>query len=152
MKATFASTTTVTVERSKAELDALLAKHGAQQRAMIVDDEKGRAAVSFVLGGAHYRLEIPLPSPPVAPRWGEITPKMTRDFEQSKRTRWRAVILVVKAKLEFVAMGVSTVEREFLADLVLPSGDTMHVAFAAKIREAISSGVMPPLMLPEARP
>ena len=36
---TFAEGTSVPVERSKAELDGLLAKHGASQRAMGSDDE-----------------------------------------------------------------------------------------------------------------
>lgn len=42
----YAAGTTVPVERSRAELDKILAKHGATQRGVVQDDEAGRAAVN----------------------------------------------------------------------------------------------------------
>jgi hypothetical protein len=36
------------------------------------------------------------------------------------------LVAVVKAKLVAVEDNISTLEREFVADLVLPNGQTMH--------------------------
>ena len=41
-------------------------------------------------------------------------------YDQACRQRWRALLLVIKAKLEAVTAGISTIETEFLANIVLP--------------------------------
>lgn len=41
------------------------------------------------------------------------------------RQRWRALLLTVKAKLEAVECGISTLEQEFLAFIVLPNSMTL---------------------------
>ena len=38
--------------------------------------------------------------------------------DQACRQKWRALLLVVKAKLEAVSAGISTLEAEFLANIV----------------------------------
>jgi hypothetical protein len=135
----YAAGTTVPVERSRAELDKILAKHGATQRGIVQDDDVGRAAVMFVMAGSQYRLEVPLP---LAPKFS--TPSK---WEQACRERWRAVVLLVKAKLELARLGVSTVQREFMADLVLPNGQTLHTAMQGPIADALKAGMMPKLLL-----
>ncbi len=55
---------------------------------------------------------------------------------------------VVKAKLEAVEAGISTLEREFLADIVLPSGQTFGAWAAPQLESAYANGRMPAL-LPE---
>jgi hypothetical protein len=57
---------------------------------------------------------------------------------------------MLKAKLELVDIGVSSVEREFLADMVLANGQTMHLAVAETIKRSLSTGEAPVLALPEA--
>ena len=44
---TYASGTSVPVERSRAELETLLAKHGADQRGIATDDTRGVATITF---------------------------------------------------------------------------------------------------------
>jgi hypothetical protein len=46
-------------------------------------------------------------------------------WEQVTRQRWRALALVIKAKLEAVTSGISTFEAEFLANTMLPDGRTV---------------------------
>lgn len=153
---TYAENTTVSVEKSKAELDALLRRHGAAQRVFGDDDERGTAFAVFRLADRHYRLEIPMPkledfSTRAKGERGRLFGKRSPDeqrkhHEQACRARWRAVLLVVKAKLELVAMGVSSIEREFFADLLLPDGRTMHRALAEQIEASYKTGAMPPLL------
>jgi hypothetical protein len=148
----FAENTDVTVERSRTELDALLAKHGASQRASYVDDDEGHAAVQFRLAGRMARLQVKYPKP------GDVTAPSNRgglseaewrrrQIEQKQRTAWRRLLLVVKAKLEIIADGGSTFEREFLADILLPDGQTVHELLEAKLETSYRTGGMPKLML-----
>jgi len=51
---TYAAGTSVSVEKSKAALDALLRKHGAGQRVFGDDDVNGKAYVVFALAGRQY--------------------------------------------------------------------------------------------------
>ena len=163
MTASFAKGTNVSVERSHAELNALLQKHGATSRVIGQDDEEDRAVVGFALGGGRYRLNIPLPpSKEVMAHWTrvlrpsllmtgrtclagcqnpiawasggvyrcdkhvqryDVAPKLQA---QRARERWRLVILLVKAKLEAIRLGLSTANREFMADLITDDGRTLE--------------------------
>lgn len=163
---TFAENTSVSVERTKVELDKLLQKHGATQRAMGHDDENGRAVVVFSLGGRQIRMQIPLPKrqefpPPAAASWQTklSTPRswgtwsvarrkewVDEQLEQRSRTRWRCMLLIVKAKLELIELKMSTVEREFLADIALPDGQTVGEWLKPGIEAAYLGGHMPPLL------
>jgi hypothetical protein len=60
---TFAADTKVPVEKSRAEIDALLSKHGATQRGFMADEEACVARVFFTLQKRQIRLEVPLPKP-----------------------------------------------------------------------------------------
>lgn len=161
--ATFAKGTSVAVERSRAELDALLKKHGATSRVIGQDDEHDRAVVGFALAGGRFRLNIPLPPSaeplahwvlairPYKPipgraclpgcqndiayasgavyRCAEHVSKKTypsKQQAQRERERWRLVILLVKAKLEAIRLGLSTANREFMADMITDDGRTLE--------------------------
>jgi hypothetical protein len=139
----FAERTYVTVEESRAELDALLQKHGASSRMIGVDDEQNRAVVAFALGGAKFRLNIPLPEDPHKQRTASGKPNSWKN-EQASRTRWRLVLLLVKAKLEAIRLGLSTAPREFMADLVTDDGRTLE--------EVLAGGGMPQLLLAAGPP
>lgn len=156
----YAEGTQVSVEKSKMELDTLLGKHGATQRMIGVDEDQGRAIVLFTLDGRQVRFEMRLPSlaryliPDSPPRgWDSWTEERQyqwarKQHEQAQRQKWRAILLVTKAKLELVADGMSTVEREFLSDIVLPDGRRVEQLLAPALEQAYLSGEMPPL-LPE---
>lgn len=137
----FAENTQVAVEKTKLELDRLLLKHGATQRGTAHDDERGIAVVFFGLSGRQIRLQVPLPkleqfklragsSWIVASREDQL-----RRWEQACRSRWRAMLLITKAKLEFIALGQSSVDRRSVGEF-LKSG----------LDEAYLNGRMPPLL------
>lgn len=166
MKTTYAEGTSVPVERSRAELDALLGKHGAGARGILIDDDRGLAIIAFQIRGLQYRMEIPLPrrdeyDPAKAPKEGRqanwkrstnpsvLIDRIDKQWQQALRERWRAIVLLLKAKLELVKLGVSTVEKEFLADMVLPNGQTVNTSLGEVISRALAAGTMPTLALPE---
>lgn len=142
----FASDTTVSVERSKAEIERLLGRHGATRFMSGWDGDT--AALGFVLGNRTIQFLLPLPNrdalqfhrtPTGRPRNNPFA--VEQAWEQACRARWRALLLVIKAKLEAVECGISTVEDEFLAWTVLP-GDrrTIGERLRPMIEEAVKTG------------
>lgn len=147
--ATFASNTDVPVERSKLELERVLRRAGAAQYGVAHDDAKGEAICYFKLADRSIRLNVPLPKlsdfkhrAGSSYRLASLADQQRR-WEQACRTRWRGIILVCKAKLELVALGLSTVEREFLADVVLPDGRSVAELFKPVLEQAYRTGAMP---------
>ncbi len=81
-------------------------------------------------------------------------------YDQACRQQWQALLLVVKAKLEAVAAGISTLEAEFLANIVLPDNNTAGEWMIPQIEQAYrtccpprdGSGTVPPVPFPSRRP
>lgn len=68
-------------------------------------------------------------------------------WEQACRSKWRSLYLIIKAKLEAVESGISTVEHEFFYDIVLPNGQTLGEYIAPQLELSYANGDMPPLLL-----
>ncbi len=154
----YAEGTTVSVERSRAEIERLLVQKGAGQFMSAFDTEKGAAIIGWTMGGRMVRLAVPLPRPDQP----EFTQRMYRGrpqpyskvpaetqrarWEQACRSRWRGILLIIKAKLEAIEAGLSTVEREFLADTVMANGETVGAWLRPQLETMYSSGRMPALL------
>lgn len=125
----FAGATEVPVYKSKADIEGLLTKYGAEGyhsgwQAASTDDP-GWDAIEFLWKNRQIRFRIPRPSlndPKVCTYKG---PKQGDWIEQLNRQRWRILMLVIKAKLEAVASGVSVFEEEFMPFIVTESGRTI---------------------------
>ena len=72
--------------------------------------------------------------------------KTQKDTEQIERQRWRALLLIIKAKFEAIESGVSCFDDEFLAHIVLPAGQTVGQWMAPQIEVAYQTGDMPPML------
>lgn len=131
----YAATTKVPVAKTRLEIDTLLERIGAAQRGTYVDDDKNLAVVGFVLGGAKYRIDVPLPARP------RFSPDLSlAKHEQATRSRWRGVLLLLKAKIEAVRLGLTSFEKEFLADRVLGDGRTVQQSIPDIIRTGLAGG------------
>lgn len=147
----FASGTQVPVERSRAEIERTLQRYGAQQFVYGWDQEA--AVIGFVVvveSGERRQVRFKLPLPDRLDREfthhsrGRRTPtEAERRWEQASRQRWRALALVVKAKLEAVAAGIATFEDEFLAYTMLPTGATVGEWLSPQLDEVYRDGIMP---------
>lgn len=158
----YASGTKVSVEKSRLDLEGILAKYGASNRAVVVDDARAVTSVLFIIAGRKYRLDVPLPRvedfrPPKLQEpygWREWSPVrkdewVAKHYDQACRERWRFLVLAIKAKLELARIGLSSIEREFLADLVLPNGKTAGEELGEYMSRLLADGYKGPLMLPE---
>ena len=147
----YAENTTVPIERSRSEIETVLKKYGAEQ--FMYFSEERRAVLAFRLKGCNIQLSV------MMPRLDEIPARIGRGYgrlltaqkreerrEQMARQRWRALVLYVKAKLEFIENELSTVEQEFMAQMMLPSGETVADWLLPQIETARKIGVMPRLL------
>lgn len=158
--ATYASKTTVSPEKSRAEIERTLSRYGANAFSYGYDED--RAVVMFAAEGRKLRFEIARPdasafryTSPGGYEWASgarrRTPKqMEEAAAQDERQRWRALALVIKAKLEAVQVGIVTFEEEFLAHILLPSGETVGEWAAPQLEDVYEAGGMPEIM-PGAR-
>lgn len=68
-----------------------------------------------------------------------------RAWEQACRSRYRALNLCIKAKLEAVEQGITTFEAEFLAHFVMPNNQTLGEAIIPQLEDACVRGKLPAL-------
>lgn len=148
--AQYASKTTVTVDRSKQEIEAVLRRYGATAFGHMWNEDG--AAVLFEIAGRRVTMRLPLPDPNAhqfrftAQNRPRSQASRAEAYDQAVRQRWRALVLIVKAKLEAVESGITTVEREFLADVTLPDGRTVGDWAAPQLEQAYGNGNMPALL------
>lgn len=147
----FAESTTVSADKSRAEIEKTLQRYGADQ--FMYGWEAERAVVQFRMNERHVRFILPMPDP--ADKEFTHTPSRgTRRsaeqahaaWEQATRQRWRALALVVKAKLEAVESGITEFEDEFLAHIVLPDQTTVGSWLRPQIAQAYDTGKMPSML------
>lgn len=151
MTAKYASQTSVSVEKSQAEIQRILQRYDAKQYMQGWDQE--RAVVAFVLNDKQVRFVIPLPDKNDDEFWyTEAAGKKRteaaahKQWEQSCRQKWRALCLIIKAKLEAVESGISVFEEEFMAHIVLPDGSTVGEYMLPQIEASYETGTMPPML------
>lgn len=149
---TYAENTSVTPDRSRAEIERTLVRYGADAFSYGFDGDV--AVVAFRAAGRMVRFTLSMP--PLA--GFALTPTgrdRSRDAalaerEKATRQRWRALALVVKAKLEAVESGITTFDEEFMAHLLLPDGQTVGEWMGPQIVTAYEDGDMPEI-LPTSR-
>lgn len=135
----FAEDTSVPVERSTAALEEMLRRAGCLSFAR--GTHPGQAVVEFAMKDRRIRLRMKLPAVLATQTSGQRA-----RAEQEHRRLWRALLLVVKAKLEGVRSGIETFEEAFLPHIVMPDGKTMAELVIPQIAVAYKSGKMPPLL------
>lgn len=121
----FAEKTSVPVDRSKAEIDSLLRKYGADQIAS--SWEASGARLGFRMNGRAILFHLPLP--------GEDDP-------QEIRRRWRALVLILKGKLVAATTGITTFEEEFLAHIVTEDGRTVSEHVIPRLKNGSINGAL----------
>jgi hypothetical protein len=112
--AKYAARTRVPVEKTKADIERLVKRYGA--KGFVGGWQGNQARIEFLAADRHIRFSVFVP-----------------DNEQMARQKWRALLLLVKAKLEAVDAKITTFEQAFVGDIVMPSGKTVW----EEIREPI---------------
>lgn len=147
----FAQSTAVSADKSRSEIERILSRYGADQ--FMYGWEIGQAIIAFRAHGRQIRFLLPMPDRNADEFTRTPTKRQKRSpeqieaaFDQAVRQRWRALALVIKAKLEAVETGITEFEEEFMAQIVLPDGQTVGAFMRPQIALAYDRGDMPKLL------
>lgn len=148
----YAQNTSVPVDRSRAEIERVLQRYGAagfgyswERREVVVSpipaygpktELREFAMLGFKFKACSIRLDVPMPTIREAGSEARLG--------AARRQRWRALLLVIKAKLEAVESGIGTLESEFLANVVTESGRTIGEVVLPRLSEAVRAGRLLP--------
>lgn len=149
----FANKTEVTTRGSRDEIEQTLERYGADQ--FLYGWQDDAAVIGFRMKGRHIKFVLPLPSRTAeeftiymrgSVRFERDAGAATKLWEQATRQRWRALALVIKAKLEAIEAGISLFDDEFLAATVMPNGQTAGEWMRPQVDEAYRIGTMPSML------
>ncbi len=126
----FAVNTRVPIVQTRTEIEALCSKHGAVSYASF-SDAKG-STIAFGIHEMRVVFRLPLPNP---------------DNAQDCRSRWRGLLLCIKAKFESINRGVETFEEAFLAHVMTEDGRTVADHAIPRLKQIVS-GDRPLLPVP----
>jgi len=143
----FAETTNVSADQSLVEIKTTLKRYGAVGFAY--DEEDRQARVAFEIAGRRILLRLPLPaeSDDALTDTGRVRSDGSRQdaHGQEVRHRWRVLLLLVKARLEAIDLGLLDVDQAFLADLLLPDGHTLGDTLQPQLQTALAGTAAPRL-------
>jgi hypothetical protein len=128
----YARRTTVPVDQTRVEIERTLVRYGARSFAYF--SEPKRASVMFEV--SHRRIRFDLPLPP-----GDGTKE-----QKARRSKWRALLLCIKAKLESVESEIETFEEAFMAHVIMPDGRTVGEHAIPRIAAAYDNNEVGPLL------
>ncbi len=151
----YATQTQVSSDATKIEIERTLRRYGADQ--FMSGWQNNSAIVGFRINERMFRISVPLPDPDsdelnfreVRTPTGQVgrteRSRKTRDnlYEQLVRTRWRALLLVLKATLEAVDVGIFTLEEALVAHTLLANNQTVAEWVEPQIAQVYKSGEMP---------
>lgn len=144
----YARNTSVSSELSKLEIERVLIRYGADNFAYATTD--GKALIGFTMFSRQVKFLLPLPNKDdfkYTPTGRSRTENSQYEaWEQACRQRWRALKLVIQAKLEAVECGISVFEDEFMSNIVLPDGQTVGDFMRPQIERAYISGNVPAML------
>lgn len=147
----YAQKTKVLPERSRMEIERLLIR--CQASGFAIGSTGRDALVAFELHGRRVKITLTLPD--AESREFTISSqgrRLSREtaaarHQQACRQRWRALFLVLKAKLEAVRAGIVTFDHEFAMHYILPGNRSVAEEVLPQIDRAYDSGEALPLLL-----
>lgn len=142
----YAEGTSTPVERSRAEIEKVIYKHGGHDFGYMM----GRREIAVFFEANRRRLLFKIPMPQETEfkatrggyrRGSYRTGRTAADNCAGEvRRRWRALLLSLKGKLEGVANGVEIFDDAFLAQIVLPNGRTVGDQIRSQVADALKGG------------
>ncbi|MEM6750860.1 MAG: hypothetical protein AAF612_10360 [Planctomycetota bacterium] len=147
----YARGTTTTDDRTRSEIETMLLRYGADEFGYVT--RRDAAVIGFLYRGLRFEMQVPLPDPddPAFTRSPKQRSARSKTAAQDaylaeRRRRWRALCLVIKAKLVAIDDHVATFEAEFLPYLVTATGQTVAQRMTPLLEHAVATGQ--PLALP----
>jgi len=151
----YAEGTSVPVEKTVGEICGLIKKAGAVRIGQM--DDPDAFAIQFFMRERMLRFRVAMPTLEQMPTTDGRGSYATKEWrvkrrDQAQRQRARALLLVIKAKLESIESGVETFDEAFLANIVMSDGATVFERVNAPIQLEYGSGKSMPMLLEGPRP
>lgn len=147
----YARDTSVAVAKSEAEIKAVIRRYGATSFASF--ETSAAAMIAFEMRGRRVVFKLPLPdrgskefNETPSGKWARSEKQAEQAWEQACRSKWRALLLCIKAKLESVEAGIETFDDAFLAHIQMPDGLTVGEHVRPNIAVAYATNRMQPLL------
>ncbi len=146
----YATETKVTPNQSRQEIERTLERYGAT--GFMYAWKGDRALIMFEANGRRVRFILPLPDPngrdfQQTPTGRTRSVASAREaYDQAVKQRWRALALVIKAKLEAWECGIGSFDELFLSNLVLPDDSTVADFMVPQVERVYKTGEMPALL------
>ncbi len=150
----YAEDTSVSTDKSIAEIRNTVRRYGASE--FMHAEGETQAVIMFSMHDRRVMFRVNMPDPKAkafthTPGQGKLRTKEAAQaaWEQACRARWRSLALVVEAKLEAVASGITEFETEFLGNIVMPGTSVTVGEFVKRdLQLAHEQGQMVPLLPP----
>lgn len=123
----YAGRTEVPVSKSKMDIEKLVTRYGADGFGIMTMN--GGAQVAFRMNGRNILFKMQVP-----------------EGAQKERSIWRALLLTIKGKLESAERGIESFEDAFLANVVMPNGQTVSDMARPAIESQYNGGADIPLL------
>lgn len=144
----YAERTSVPATQSRIEIERMLKRYGAE--GFIFGEDQGQAVVAFRMKRRHYRLILTYPKvTDFRYTKGHVhrSDAQTQNaYEAEVRRLWRALLLLIKAKLEAAESGITTLEKEFAGDTIMVDNRTFYEWAEPQIARMYETGQMPSLI------
>lgn len=144
----YASNTNVGTFQSQQEIQSILRRYGAD--GFGVFERQNKAFVVFEYKNLSIKIDFDLPTIQdfTITQQGRSRSKDVAEkaLEQEIKRRWRSMTLILKARMEAIDSGFSTIEKEFLSNIQLPNGQTIGDALIPKLTQIAETGQMPKLL------
>jgi hypothetical protein len=140
----YAEHTQVSITSTVTEIDRLLDRYGAD--GFMYGTKNTEAQIMFAKNNRIVRFMVEMPDKKDKRFWQTETGRdrkpdaAFKEYDQEKRRRWRALLLVIKAKLEAVDTGITSFEQEFLAHFVMPDDKTLAEHIIPRLDEVYATG------------
>lgn len=122
-------TTTIAASKTVAEIQALLAKAGAQQIIIRYGKDREPSALVFELAGEMYMLPCRAEAVLKVLRNTSGIPAKLRTPEQALRVAWRILGDWVKAQLAIIETGMVEAQEVMLPWMILEDNQTVYDSF-----------------------
>jgi len=144
----YANNTTVSPEKSQSDIRDTLRRYGAE--GFEIMEKHNRAYVVFEFGGLMIQLTVDLPKKEEFEKTSAGRARKTKAindaYTQAVRQCWRALLLAIKAKLEAIECKISTIEKEFMAFVIMPDGRSLGDHIIPKLQDISKTGKLPKLL------
>ncbi len=146
----YAKDTEVSADRTRNEIEKTLIRYGATSFLYGSDPQGAVIMFEFQKRQVRFLLKLPNRDSFYQSPTGRSRTRSSAEaaYDKAVRQKWRALLLIIKGRLEGIESDIESFERAFMSYIMLPNGQTVADWLQPQIKEALETGRMP-RMIPQ---